>query len=255
MFAYPFTAGWVDADGVALERGLTPAGAAGATLALLDSVAALTMLGTHVIVRDIGIVWRTASMLTLTTHTRPDEVETVSVSIEGVSPAGRALATAVLQPFYGITVESWSEARQAIDAEHAAIDEGASALIAVDDENQYQEDLGRAWFLLTDQPFVSHVAVAPRALLVSDPRAIANAVTRVLAARSAGMERGRELRRDLSKGLGIDRDTLTETLADQIHHLDDAALDGLSELARRAGLGMTPSAIRNAAISVSQIGR
>jgi hypothetical protein len=227
---------------------LAAADAGAATLALLDSVTALSLLPARVIVRDVAVVWRAASMLTLTTHARPDEVEAATVAVPGVSPAGRALAAAVLGPFYGIAVAGWSERAHPVDATHVTISEGPAALIAEADEERYQEDLGRAWFLLTDRPFVSHVAVAARQQIASDPPAVAAAVARLLAAREAGAARGRELRRDLSKAHGIDREALTETLAAATWALDDAAADGLAELARRSGLALP----RNALVSVRQ---
>lgn len=251
MYSYPVTAGWVEASGITLTRGLRPAAARQAAIALLDSVYALTMLDTHVVLRDAAIVWRTASMLTMTTSARPDEVEQATIAIPGISAAGRAVATSVVTPFYGITVTSWAEEVRDVDTETAVISEDAEALIADDNEDRYQEDLGRAWFLLANLPFVSHVCVAPRALLASDPAAIAGAITRLNGARATGQERGRELRRDLSKVLNIDRETLTETLADQTFTLDDEALDGLVELARRTGLGVTRDKIRGAAVRVS----
>lgn len=251
MYVYPVTAGWVDASGIALARGLRPDAARQATIALLDSVYALTMLDSHVILRDAGIVWRTASMLTMTTHTRPDEVEQATIAIPGVSAAGRAVATAVITPFYGITVTRWAEDEREVDQTTAVVSEDAAALIADENEDYYQEDLGRAWFLLANLPFVSHVCVASRALLASDPAAVTAAVERLNAAKTAGQERGRELRRDLSKSLNIDRETLTETLADQSYMLDDEALDGLVELAKRTGLGVSRDTIRSAAVRVT----
>jgi predicted solute-binding protein len=252
MFAYPFSAGWVDSRDVSLLPYRSPSQTGDAALALLDSIAALTLLETHVIVRDIAVVTRHASMLTMETHTRPDEVDEASIAIPGISPAGRAVATAVIQPFYGIRVSAWSEQDHAVDAAHARITEGAAALIPVEDEEQYQEDLGRAWFLMTDRPFVSHVAVAPRALLVSNPATVAQAVARLNGAREVASERGRELRRDLSKGLNIDRETLTETLADQSFSLDDLAVDGLADLARRSGFAVSKKDLRAALVTIQQ---
>jgi predicted solute-binding protein len=256
MLTYPFTAGWVDAMDVTLRSGLTPTAALDVDVAMLDSVAALTMLSTHVILRDVAAVWRTASMLTLTTHTRPDAVENVAVSIPGISPAGRALATATLQPFYGIRVSEWLEADHPVDDLHATISEGAQALVAIEDESDdedegiYQEDLGRAWYLMTNHPFVSHLCVVRRNLLVNDPEAVVATVQRLNNARAVGAERGRELRRDLSKGLGIDRDTLIDVLASEAFTLDDDALDGLAELSRRCGLGVAPQMIQRAAVQL-----
>jgi predicted solute-binding protein len=250
MFAYPVTAGWVDTSGITLTRGLQPNGARQATIALLDSVYALTMLDTHVIVRAAGVVWRTASMLTMTTQTRPDEVEQATIAIPGISAAGRAVAPAGITAVYGITVSGWAEDERAVDETTAVVSEDVAALIADENVEHYQEELGRAWYLLANLPFVSHLCVAPRALLASDPAAVAGAVERLNAARATGQERGRELRRDLSKGLNIDRETLTETLADQTYALDDEALDGLVELAKRTSLGVSRDTIRGAAVRV-----
>jgi predicted solute-binding protein len=250
MFVHPFAAGWVDGAGVTRTPYLAPSQAGEADLALIDSIAALTLLRTHVIVRDLAVISRRASMLTLETHTRPDDVDEVTVAIPGVSPAGRAVASAVLQPFYGIRVTEWVEDDRPVDPSHARVTEGARALIPVDDEEQYQEDLGRAWFLMSDRPFVSHVAVAPRALLATGPETLAGALARLNAARSLATERGRELRRDLSKGLGIDRETLTDTLADQAFFLDDPAVDGLAELARRSGFAVSQKELRSALVTI-----
>jgi predicted solute-binding protein len=252
IFGYPFSAGWVNGEDVSLVPYLPPSQVDTAKVALVDSIAALTMLRTHVIVRDIAIVCRHASMLTLVTHTRPDEVEAVTVSIPGISPAGRTVATAVLETFYGINVTEWSEEDHAVDAAHATLTEGAGALIATENEVHYQEDLGRAWFLMTDRPFVTHVAIASRAALGSGPGDVAAAVARLVESRRLATERGRELRRDLSKGLGIDRETLTDTLADQTHVLDDDAVDGLAVLAARGGLRMSRRELLDALVSISR---
>jgi len=254
VFGYPFSAGWLDAQGVSRMPYLPPSMVAGATLALVDSMAALTMLRTHVIVRDIAVVCRNSSMLTLLTHTRPDQVDEVAVAIPGVSPAGRAVATAVLQSFYGIKVSEWSEEDHAVDEAHATLCEGAGALIDVDSEEQYQEDLGRAWFLMTDHPFVTHVALASREVFANSPADVVSAVARLSEARAVALKRGRELRRDLSKGLGIDRDTLTDTLADQTHTLDGDALEGLAVLAARSGLRMSRRELLDALVSIPREG-
>lgn len=250
MIGYPFSAGWIDSGDVSLVPYLPPSAAGAASVALIDSIASLTMLRTHVIVRDVAVVCRRSSMLTLVTHTRPDEVEAVTVSIPGISPAGRAVATAVLQPFYGITVTEWSEDVHPVDGTHATLAEGAPALTPADDESVYQEDLGRAWFLMTDRPFVTHVVVASRAALAVDRSAVVSAIARLDESYRIATRKGRELRRDLSKGLGLDRETLTDTLADQTHTLDDDAVDGLAVLSARSGLRMSRRELLDSLVSI-----
>jgi len=250
MFAYPCAAGWVEMSGVELVDRVAPGQVVGASLAIMDSVVALTMLATHVIVRDIAVVVSRASFLTLSSHTRPDEIERIAVSVAGVSPVGRAIATAVLEPFYGISVSEWSEQSATVSRDRAVIDEGAAALVPAEDEEQYQEDLGRAWFLMTDKPVPTHLCLAPRSLLANDPAAASAAVARLLQARATGESRGRELRRDLSNAHNLDRETLVETLAEQSYTLTDDAIDGLAELSRRTGLRVTRNAIRSAAVAL-----
>ena len=234
--AYPFEAGWVEAAGVERVAGLTSTRASDADVALLDSIAALSMLDGYAVVADLAVVARRATMLTLATHTRPDDVDHVAVSLAGVSPAGRAVALATLQPFYGIAAREWSEESFAVDDTHAVVSDGPVALIPMEDDEIYQEDLGRAWYLMTETPFVSHICVARRSLLIRDPAAVAEAVGQLAAALEAGAERGRELRRDLAKRHGIDRDLLVEVLADQEWELTAEGVAGLVLLARRAGL-------------------
>lgn len=234
--AYPIEAGWASPEGVERVAGLISTRAADADLAMLDSIAALSMLGDYAVVADLAVVARRATMLTLATHTRPDDVDDVAVSLSGVSPAGRAVALATLHPFYGITAREWSDEPFAVDEQHAVVSEGPAALIPIEDDAIYQEDLGRAWFLMTETPFVSHVCVARRSLLTRDPASVADAVGQLVGVLDAGLERGRELRRDLAKRHGIDRDLLVEVLADQEWELTAEGVAGLTQLARRSGL-------------------
>jgi predicted solute-binding protein len=254
MLAYPFRAGWVAAEHAQLVTGLTArAVRAARSVALLDALAARTLLDTHVLVRDVGIASRRASFITLATHTRPDEVGAVTISTANVSPATLALAQIVVPDFYGIPVVGWTEQELELSATTAQVSEGARALIPFEHEEWYQEDLGRAWLLLTDSSFVSHVAVAPRAAIASDPRAVAEAVGRLIAARDAGRSRARELRRDISNAHTVDREVLTETLADQSYELGKDELHGLTTLWRRAGLPVSDKELRAALVTTRQL--
>lgn len=238
-YSYPFQAGWIEPDGVEIARDPLPAVIRDRqAVALIDSLAATRLLESHVIVSDHCVASRRASFLTVVTHTRPDDVNNVTVSTPGVSLVGRGVAEAVLPRFYGITVASWTDERLEVTDTNALVTEEAEALIAVDEPDHYQEDLGRAWFLLTDTPYVSHVCVAPRSVLASDPAAVISAVERLDAARRTSGDRARELRRNLSKDHGIERDVLAETLADQTYRLDDAERAGLLGLWQH--LGITP---------------
>jgi predicted solute-binding protein len=227
-FAYPVQAGWEGTQSIELVLDLGPAEVRKANaVALIDSLAATRLLDSHVIVSNHAVASSRASFLTIVTHTRPDEVDNVTVATPDVSLSGRGLAETTLPRFYGITVTVWSDKRLAVDASTALLTEGAEALIPVDEEDFYQEDLGRAWFLLTDTPYVSHVCVAPRSELTRNPAGVVSAVKRLDAARDAASDNARELRRNLSRDLEIERDLFTETLADQTHTLGEAERAGL----------------------------
>lgn len=236
-YSYPFQAGWIDAPEVEIIRDPHPATIRDRdAIALVDSLAATRLIETHVIVADHAVASRRASFLTVVTHTRPDEVDHVTVSTRDISLVGKGVAEATLPRFYGITATEWTDERREVNEQTIVITEEAGALIPVDDTEHYQEDLGRAWFLLTDTPYVSHICVAPRSTLSSNPAAVVAAVERLEQARRASNDRARELRRNIAADLGIERDLFTETLADQTYYLDDAERSGLLGLWKHLGI-------------------
>jgi predicted solute-binding protein len=249
-FSYPFRSGWLEADGVSLAPRVAAAGAAEWPVALLDTVEARAMTRSHVIVRDACVCARRASMLTLATHTRPDDIISAAASLPNVSSTGRAVAAIVVPTFYGITITEMTTERLAVDSTTMVIHEDAAGLIPFDDEESYQEDLGRAWFLFTDTPFVSHVCVARRDLVANDPGSIAATLGRLSAARELARTRGRELRRDLSRDLGIEREVLVDALADQSLSLGAEEQRGVEELWKRAGVPLSAAESRGTFVSI-----
>jgi len=248
--SYPFEAGWLDAAGVNLVARLSTAEVKDAVVALVDSVDARALLATHAIVRGGALSSRRHSMLTFATHTRPDDVSDVSVVLDDVSAAGTAVAAIVIPDFYGITVRDWTIGSAAVSATTALVTEGAAALIPIEDDESYQEDLGRAWFLMTDTPFVSHVCMARRDLLATAPGTLAAHFGRIVAARDIARSRGRELRRNLSQDHGVEREVLTDALADQTDTLGTEEERGLLELWKRSGRPLGANDRRSAFVSL-----
>lgn len=233
----PAQAGWAEPNDLRVEHGPLPADLlATPGVALIDSLAASTLLDSHVVVRNHAVVWHAESMLTLVTHARPDELEQVTVSAPGISVSARALAEIVIPRFYGMSVGEWTDEERAVGPGVSRINEGPAALQPDDDEEHYHEDLGRAWLLLTDTPYVSHVCVAAQSLLTQNPAAIGRAVRELDELLAAGRAHAREFRRNLSKDYDIDRDILADVLATQTFQLDDQALGGLAALYRFSGL-------------------
>lgn len=249
-FSRPFRAGWVDDEGVQLIPRVAAADIDGWPVVLLDSIEARPLLHSHVVVREVAVAARRASMLTLATATRPDAVEQAVASVPDASPATRALAAMVVPAFYGIRVTGWTTERRQVAADVIVIQQDVEALAPLDDEAAYQEDLGRAWYLFTDLPFVSHVCLARRDLIADDPPLIVAALERLTAARDAARARGRELRRDLAREFALEREVLADALADQALSLGTEEQRGLEELWKRAGTPLAGSEARTAFVSV-----
>lgn len=212
-----------------------------ATLLLADSILASQLLDSHFIIRDHAIVTRRESMLTMVTHDRPDNVERATLSTHDLSLTARAVAELVIPTFYGITIRAWTEDPLDVDDSTIRITEGASAFLPDADEAHYHEDLGRAWFLMTATPYVSHVTLAPRSALLEDPAAVRQAADALTNLLEATNQHRRELRRNLANEHGLDRDVIADALADQTYTLDDEATEGLRELYTRAGVLSNPA--------------
>jgi predicted solute-binding protein len=155
-----------------------------------------------------------------------------------------------LPRFYGITLTGWTDQPRTPDDNTVLLEEGATALADVEDDGLFHEDLGRAWYLLTQTPYVSHICVVPRRLVSSDRVAVEQAVARLDVARSLATERARELRRDLTRAYGVDRELLTEVLAEQTNELGSAELGGLKSLYSFSGRTSAANRLESAIFSL-----
>ena len=230
-FAHPFRAGWLDADAVALRALGSSADLRGFDgVALVDAVLAAALLESWVILPDHAVASRRESMLNLVSDRRPDGLERITLGVGGVSDVAQAVAGATLPRFYGIEITALSAAQVTPDAANAYLEEGAHALADVDDNGWFHEDLGRAWFLLTQTPFVTHICIAPRDHTVHNHDAVSATLEHIQLARDMSHERSRELRRDLTREHGVDRELLGEVLADQSNTLGVDERAGLKSL-------------------------
>jgi predicted solute-binding protein len=237
-FWMPVEKGWVD-PGVQVEIIESPSAAtlrAHSRLAIVDSLLASTALDSSVIAREHCVMMDQISLLTMVTADRPDEIERATVSTPGISLTGRALAEIVIPSFYGIEIAGWSNEAAGAGPNSILITEDAAALLPTDDEAHYHEDLGRAWFLLTNTPFVSHVCIAPEAVYAGDPEAlreVSQALDRIVA---SAEEQRRMLRRNISGDHGIDRDLVVDVFDALKLRLSDAGIEGLKTLYHRSGV-------------------
>lgn len=212
--AYPIRAGWfTPAVAVDLEAAL-PGSRVGPDDAALIPSAEIALLGeSHVVHPGVAVVADQHGLVSLRTPARPDEIDPTPVLLHDVSGSAELLARATVEPFYGIRPTGWT--READPDARAVIVEGPLALQAP--EAGYAEDLVRAWFILTGQPFVSHLLAVPRG---AGPDQVEAALAALTAALAMGHERRRDLRRALAEEHDLDRDALNDALAAQRYRLE-----------------------------------
>jgi predicted solute-binding protein len=233
--SYPFQRGWIDTPDWLIPRDrVTPQMLQEEpACALIDAVEALRLLETHTIVTDIALVSTHQSTIRMHTVKRPDEVEHAVVQLGEVSATAEAVARSTIHHFYGIDVVDWNRSRQSGDVE---ILEGPEALRPAEDG--YREDLVRAWFILTSLPLATHVFVASKNAVEEDPAAIEKMIDVLRRSVSVSEERRREVRRNLSEDYEVDRERLTDFLADQKPRLTKSGRKGWLDLANRVARAM-----------------
>lgn len=225
---YPFTAGWVETD-LAVEPRVTlfaadvPADAA----ALVPAAEIAFLHETHVVVPEIAVVFEQMGPIAMRVPVRPDEVERTAIRLYDASGTAEILARATLEPFYGIPPAEW--VRDDRPDAQVVIVEGADALNPP--EAGFSEDLVKAWFVLTGQPLVSHLLVAPKGL---DPAPVVTAMER---ARAIGHERRRDLRKAAAERFGVERERLTELAAATRFELAEGDRRALMMLLQRGNRG------------------
>jgi hypothetical protein len=244
-FTVPLASDWVTPpDGVTLERRtrLAASDVSAGDMALLPSSELLLLQGTHSVIPDIAVVADKVGAVALRTPVRPDEIQATPVRLLDASGFAELLARATLQPFYGIVPTGWVRDDEAPDAARAqaVIAEGAEALR--EPEGGFSEDLVRAWFILSAQPAVSHILLAPRDL---PAQLLREGVAVLEAARSAGLARRREWRPALAEREGIAPERGNAFWAAQRLSLDDADRESLLDLLRRGTRGTSALAMSN----------
>ena len=177
---------------------------------------------------------------------RLDTIDDPLVDLADVSRGTELLARATLLKFYGMAAAAWlrdgdtppPHTGAGIDRRHTIeIREGGEALHLLDAPGEAEvSDLGRAWFILTGLPPVTHLLLAPQGALRTP--ALAALVAALPAALAAAHERRRELRRDLAERYGVSRDLLGDFYADQFLTLTGDAQKSLLALFPAGAWGM-----------------
>jgi hypothetical protein len=160
---------------------------------------------------------------------RPDEIEDASILLYQVSGTAELLARATIWPFYGIKASAWTTEVDGTSA--ITIVDGLSALEPV--EAGYSEDLVRAWYILTEQPVVTHLLAVPVSATADELLDCRGLLT---AAFAAGFANRRDIRKVLLAESSADGEALVDYQARLRHELDDEGRRAAySLIARGAG--------------------
>ncbi|HEY8445658.1 MAG TPA: MqnA/MqnD/SBP family protein [Thermomicrobiales bacterium] len=238
---FPIRAGWVEDGGLIEAAPELPASAIGPDdIALIPAAEIAHLQETHLVVPDVAIVGEREGPIAMRSPVRPDAVQETAVRLYGTSGTAELLARATLRPFFGITPTDWTT--EASAEAQVVIVEGMEAVR--EPEAGFAEDLYRAWFILTGQPVVSHLLVAPKGIKRVDLTGLLDVLE---CARLAAQERRRELRRSLADEYDLDRDRLVAVQKAQRFHLEEADRQALLNLFQRGARGSAYPVVREIA--------
>lgn len=210
----PLNEGWVEPALPILTRScLTASDLEADDIALFPAAEIAFLSESHQVVPDIAAVSGQRGAIFMRVPVRPDEIRATPVRLWNASSSAEFLARSTLHPFYGITPMSFTNDDSA-DAQVVVL-EGSEALQPP--EAGFAEDLVRAWYILTDQPFVSHILVAPKTM---DRDAIAPALSTLANLRSSGHERRKDVRRAIAERTQLDPNLITEFFLAQRYQLE-----------------------------------
>ena len=244
-YTVPITSGWVSPPqeiAVEIAHRLTGDSALEESVMLAPASEILRRQQTHQVAGDIAVIADGNGAIAMRTPVRPDEVEATPVRLLDASGIAEVLARATLRPFYGIEPTGWVRDDDSAEAARAevVIVEGAEALR--EPEAGFSEDLSRAWFILTAQPVISHVLLAPRSLPPAD---LKPALDFLDAVRTEGLARRREWRPELADREGVGRDRASAFWAAQRLKLELADRRALLDLLHKGSRGTSDSSPAN----------
>lgn len=239
MISTPLREGWVETEiPVEVAANLTADRVGRGDVALISLAEAASLVDTHFIDPSLAVVSGTApeeaiSPIVMRTPVRPDGVDESPIRMIDTTPNAELLIRALLRGFFGISADGF--------VYDAADEKAATAQVMVLDgplgltepELGYQEDLVRAWYVLTGSPMVYAVAIV--GVEADGGRAEMDLLRQALA---VGTERRRDVRRILAtEDESVDRDKLAAITNSLRYQLDAAAIQSAGNLLARGTWG------------------
>lgn len=228
----PLREGWASLpEGYDAQPNLTASDLTPEDVALVPAGEATDLAGTHRLVPDVAVVYGNAGAVAMRAPVRPDEIDETPIRLYHTSRTAELLIRALLRPFFGITASEFVTDESDTEAQIVVI-EGAAALSSP--EAGFQEDLARAWFILTGLPLVSHVLVAPVEIAAQDVDPIVDGLR---AAAGAGIAWRKEVRVNVAAQVKVDRERLVEVTNGLRFQLEVADIQSLQQLIARGSWG------------------
>jgi hypothetical protein len=224
----PIQEGWVETDlDVDIREGLTPDEIGPGDVAVLPGPLTPPLGTTHFIDPSIGIVVEAVSPISMRTPVRPDGVEETPIRLLETGPTAEVLMRALLRPYFGITASTFvieADDSAAADAQVVVLD-GVMGLM--EPEAGFQEDLAKAWFVLTGASMVHAVTLVG---VEAEARGADAELGLLREAVRVGVERRRDLRRLMVGDEEVDHDRLvamTNTMRFELTQDDRQSLRNL----------------------------
>ena len=164
-------------------------------------------------------------------------IDACAVDLADSSRTAEALARGTLRKFYGLNPIAWLRDERPEDPNLPVVEirEGGEALHLLDEPgDRIVVELGRAWFILTGLPPVTHLLLAPDTLLRADPDALRALGDALAVANTVLRDLRDDLRRELSTRHGVSLALLNRYYDDQL-----ASLTGDGQKSVRALLAAT----------------
>ncbi len=235
IISTPLQQGWIETDlAVEVVPNLTADRVGRGDVALLSLAEASNLVDTHFIDPSIAVVngsqpEEAISTIAIRTPVRPDGIEQSPIRMVDTTPTAELLIRALLRGFFGINADGfvYDAADEAAAAAQVVVVDGPLGL--TQPELGYQEDLARAWYVLTGSPVVFAVTVV--GVEADGGRPELDLLRQALA---TGIERRREVRRMLAtEDESVDRDKLAAITNSLRYQLDDEAVRSAGNLLAR----------------------
>jgi predicted solute-binding protein len=204
----PIQEKWIETDlDVEIREGLTAGDVGTGDVALIPGPQTPGLARTHFIDPSIAIVTEAISPIAMRTPVRPDDVEETPIRMLETGPTAEVLLRALLRPYFGITASTFvtdAEDPAVADAQVVVVD---GVLGLMEPESGFQEDLTKAWFVLTGASVVHAVTIVG---VEAEARGAGPELDLLRAAAAIGYERRRDVRRMISEGEELDHGRLVE---------------------------------------------